>query len=226
MPLDDRFAQWRSIIGLVIPPLDNPARRLDQLQDNLRHTVYGQEYETVTPHEVESLLQTQGEIATWLAEEAETKRLIKTLRYTPHTPEEVKEKQGEHVDMDLTIHTGSYTPGTHTESSPYRYHLQTANNWPEDISDKLGNISQYYDSFYFLQKAKSESLRFAIHPDNTYDLVIRFSGEASSDRKNQLSTYKPPTLPLAEMPKQEFLLVQSQLQNFNKVKRGLKPTFA
>lgn len=224
MPIDDRFTRLtprRSALGSVVEKvfptvassadIVSPGDRWKEIQTNIRSTVFGKDYEIVTSDDVKILQQTQQEISAWLSGQATPKTI------TPYIPDDIKQTLEDTGVQQVSQIYGSFVLPTYDESAPHHYYVRSANEWPTHIVEQVGDLAKYYELFFLLHHAHTYSLWYTVHPDNTYDLKIKFYGEPDGT----IHDYQPPTQPLEEMPKAEFELLKGELRSFNNIKDTL-----
>jgi hypothetical protein len=211
MPRDDRFDRWRSVVGLLVPSVDNPGSRFDKIQENIRTTIYGEHYERLSPNDAEGLQHAQSEIRTWLTSQVEL-----TQYDVPALPNSLRAEHQE-VKQDLKYYHGSFYPDLPNQPNLH-YYIDAAHQWPDDLPARVGKFAKYYETFRLLRHGDKESVQFMVHPDNTYNLEIRFHGRPDG----KINLFNPPALPLSEMPKQELELVKSELQKLQEIKGNLR----
>src|SRR6266705_4532152 len=103
---DNTFARWRSVVGLIRPSVvEDPNKRREQIQENIRSKVYGNNYETVQPNDTEELLQTTNEISKWLAGQGGIRKYI--------SPRYIENKNDIEIEEAGQIKLRKYIPHTH-----------------------------------------------------------------------------------------------------------------
>lgn len=66
--------------------------------------------------------------------------------------------------------------------------------------------------FNLVRYTQDAAINFMLHPEQLYDLLIRFNN----------ADYHPPKTPLEDMPRGEYDLIRAIFNEFNKTRSGLK----